>query len=323
MPKKNFRKVPRQILLKVKQSKLRYFVAGCLETYSKANIKDGILRHLDIIINNNRLEFPKEKIPEANRGKYCDINVNGQIIKRYDLPKETYSVTIEAPNYGDSYKGTHDVTWSKERYQRDFIAPRLSSIKIECLDTSQVLDVYTFKFEVSEVLDKESEDFESRSLESINLLQENIYKSDLIEAGSTFSDYLHTIKLSWEILPPGTKDEVIGRIFQGTKPTPEQIETATDRYNFFTKLNPIKLVYGSSGFQRYFGALLNEELVVFENVKYGNAIYVMYENWQELSTKSRIDLLSGRFGDNFNRVIHRKGWKGEIRRIIKEHKKDT
>jgi len=323
MSKKNFRKIPRQMILKVRQSKSRYFVAGCLETYSKNNIQDGILRHLNIIVTKNQLEFPKEKIPEPRRGKYSDINSNGKIIKRYDLPKESYSVTIEAPNYGDSYKGTHEVNWLKERYRRDFIAPRLSTIKIECLDLSNESEMYTFKFEVSEVLDKESQDFESRALESINLLQENIHCSDLVEAGSTFSDYLQTLKLSWEILPPGTKDEVIQRIFKDTKPTNEQIETATDRYNFFTKLNPIKLVYGSSGFRRYFGALLNEELVVFENVKYGNAIYVMYENWQELSTKSRIDLLSGRFGYNFYRVVHRKNWKSEIKKIIKEHNKTT
>jgi len=323
MLKKNFRKIPKQMILKVKQSKSRYFIAGFLKTYSKNNIQDGILRHLNIFVNKNQLEFPKEIIPEPRRGKYSNINSNGKIIKRNDLPKETYSITIEAPNYGDSSKGTHEVTWLKERYRRDFIAPRLSTIKIECLDPANESEMYTFKFEVSEVLDKESQDFKSRALESINLLQENIYCSDLVEAGSTFSDYLQTLKLSWEILPPGTKDEVIQRIFKDTKPTNKQIETATDRYNFFRKLNPIKLVYGSSGFRRYFGALLNEELVVFENVEYGNAIYMMYENWQELSKKSRIDLLSGRFGSNFYRVIHRKNWKSEIKKIVQEHNKTT
>jgi len=322
MPKKNLLKIPQNILYKVKNSNSKHFVAGCLKTYSKKEIQDGSLKHLDIIFADDKLSFPNEKIPVPSSGKYCDRNVNGHVIKRYDLPKETYSITVEAPNYGDSYKGTHDVTWTKERYQRDFLAPRLSSIKIECLDPSPNLDKYIFKFEVSEVLDKEAEDFEIRALECLNLLQENIYKSDLIEAGSTFSDYLQTIQLSWEILPPGTKEEVIQRIFRGTEPTKQQIETATERYNFFIKLNPQKLVYGNSGFQRYFGALIKADLIVFENIQYGNAIYIMYENWRELSTKSRIELLSGRFGNNFDRVIHKVGWKNEVKKIVDVHTKN-
>ncbi len=316
MLKKNLFKVPQHILYKVKESNSRHFVAGCIKTYSKKEIQDGLLKHLGIIFENEKLVFPNEKIPDPIRGKYCDRNTNGYVIKRYDLPMEKYSITIEAPNYGDSYKGTHDVTWIKERYQRDFIAPRLSSIKIECKDPSSNLDNYIFKFEVSEVLDKETEDFEIRALECLNLLQENIYKSDLVDAGSTFSDYLQTIQLSWEILPPGTKEEVIERIFRGTKPSREQIETATDRYDFFIKLNPQQLVYGRSGFHRYFGALIKEDLVVFENTQYGNAIYIMYENWRELSTKSRIELLSGSFGSNFDRVIHKVGWKNKVKKII-------
>jgi len=106
------------------------------------------------------------------------------------------------------------------------------------------------------------------------------------------------------------------------KPTKKQIETATDRYNFFIKLNPQKLVYGSSGFQRYFGALMKVDLIIFENIQYGNAIYIMYENWRELSTKSRIELLSGRFGNNFDRVIHKVGWKTEVKKIVDVHTKN-
>ncbi|MCK4814370.1 hypothetical protein KA005_01260, partial [bacterium] len=217
------------------------------------------------------------------------------------------------------YKGTHDVTWTKEKWPRDFIAPHLSSIKIECSDSSSNIENYAFKFEVSEVLDKEADDFEDRLLECLNILQENIYKSDIAVAGSTFSDYLQTIQLSWEILPPGTKEEAIERLFRGLKPTKNQIDTAGDRFEFFEKLNPQKIVYGTSGFQRYFGALLNYDLIIFENIRYGNAIYIMYTYWKELSTKSRIELLSGRYSDDFDRVIHKPGWKKKVKEIIEKH----
>ena len=148
-------------------------------------------------------------------------------------------------------------------------------------------------------------------------------KSGIAVAGTPFSDYLKTLQLSWEILHPGTKKEALDRLFQGTKPTKKQVDTADDRYDFFKQLNPQKLIYGVSGFQRYFGALLNDDLIVFENIRYGNAIYIMHKNWKELSTKSRTELLSGRFGDNFERVIHRSGWKKKVKKIIDDYIKPS
>jgi hypothetical protein len=44
----------------------------------------------------------------------------------------------------------------------------------------------------------------------------------------------------------------------------------------------------------------------------------MHENWEELSVKSRLELLSGRFGNNFERVIHRAGWKKKANSIIND-----
>ena len=82
-------------------------------------------------------------------------------------------------------------------------------------------------------------------------------------------------------------------------------------------LKPAKLVYGLSGFERYFGGLIKDDLVVFENIEYGNAIYIMFENWRELSQKTRTELLSGRFGRNFERVMHGSGWKGKVKAVIK------
>ncbi len=86
---------------------------------------------------------------------------------------------------------------------------------------------------------------------------------------------------------------------------------------FFMTLEPQKLVFGTSGFRRYFGALMRDDLVVFENIEYGNAVYVMFEEWEELSKKSRIDLLSGKYGESFERVLHTSGWKSKLRSIIK------
>ena len=61
-----------------------------------------------------------------------------------------------------------------------------------------------------------------------------------------------------------------------------------------------------------------DDLVVFENIDYGNAIYVMYEDWQELSQKSRVELRASQ--DNFTRIQHTKHWKYRLRAEIKKRR---
>ncbi len=317
MPKKNLRRIPSTILHKIDKFKESHYIVGCSSFYTKDEIAMGILNHLNVKLLDGKIEFPEEQIPKASQGTYSNRNINGQIIKRKDLPMEQYSITVEAPNWGDDYYGTHDVTWTKERYVKEFIPPHHSTLKIECLEPKSETDNYIIKFEINEIIDRNSIFFYDRVLFCLNLLQENVYKSDIFIAGTSFSEYLSTIQLSWDILPPGTKDEALERIFRGSKPTSQQLDTASDRYSFFDSLNPENLIYGTSGLVRYFGAQLNENLVVFENVRYGNAIYIMYEEWRELSTKSRIDLLSGKFGMNFDRVVHTNGWKNRVKKIIK------
>ena len=87
-------------------------------------------------------------------------------------------------------------------------------------------------------------------------------------------------------------------------------------------LKPKQLVFGESGLRRYFGAQIDEDLVVFENVQYGNAVYILFKEWKETSKLSRLELLSGIHGDTFERVVHVNGWEDKIRAIIDEHKKE-
>ncbi|ENT2261703.1 TPA: hypothetical protein ACG55I_003592, partial [Escherichia coli] len=38
--------------------------------------------------------------------------------------------------------------------------------------------------------------------------------------------------------------------------------------------------------------------------------------WDDISKLSRIDLLSGRAGSNFDRIIHSGNWKDEVRKKV-------
>jgi hypothetical protein len=86
------------------------------------------------------------------------------------------------------------------------------------------------------------------------------------------------------------------------------------------RLKPEAYIAGSDGFLRYFGAKFGDDFVVFENVRYGNAIYLMFEKWEELSKRSRVELLAGP-RDQFMRVEHREGWKEQLEAQVLEYRR--
>ena len=80
-------------------------------------------------------------------------------------------------------------------------------------------------------------------------------------------------------------------------------------------VKPQAFIQGTSEFRRYFGAQFADDIVVFENIEYGNAIYVMFEDWQLLSKKTRIELLSAE-ERQFVRIPHTRTWKLKLRDTV-------
>ena len=66
-----------------------------------------------------------------------------------------------------------------------------------------------------------------------------------------------------------------------------------DRLKLFASLKPSSYLVGTAQFASYIGAQFADDLVVFENAYYGDALYVLYDNWRDVSKRSRIDLLKG------------------------------
>jgi len=314
--KKNVRVIPEAARSRLKSLREQCIVAGCARQFSAESIRNGALAHLQIQLDADGLHVAGRVLPRAAQGKYSARNIAGYEVVRRDLPKETHYNVVDAPDWGDWSNGTHDVLLPYEKYPRDFYAPRELELCLYCADTSAARSSFVIAARVDEVFNQGAPDFETRLLENLNLLQENLGGCGVEAADFSIEDYGRTLQLSWEILPPGSLDEAIERLFRGRRPTQQERKAAEGRYEFFESLNPLKLIVGSCGFRRYFGALLEDNLVVFENVEYGNAVYLMYDNWEELSQLSRLELLSGRLGDEFDRVIHREGWQAEVRRLV-------
>lgn len=312
-PKRNIRQVPARILERIRSFDQDDVVAACVKFLRPEDLPR--YDHLGLRETPAGLEVPPQKAPPTNQGRYSNWNINGREWKRTDLPKIWKAFTMESPNFGDWSRGSHDVTHDREVYRVDFVPPLNLELAITLLDSKN--GGYTVKFSIEQVLNRRTPDFEKGLLFNLNLLQENVGAADVFPSAATLAEYTKTVRVDWQILPPGTVDEVVEAMVKGRRSsvTPDQIAVMKDRIGVMATLKPEAYVTGSDEFLRYFGAKFGEDCVAFENIQYGNAIYVMYENWQELSKHSRLELLAGP-RDAFDRIVHTSGWKGELKARI-------
>lgn len=317
--KKNLRSIPESILVRINSFTKNDCVVSCPIKISADDISSGKFKHLGINLLDGRLEFPDKILPPAHIGKYSSRNLYGYDIVYRNDPKITKTWSIESPNYGDWSKGSHDTDFSREVFRREYRAPKFLPIVIEQVGEDIKDHSYVFKFTVDEVLDKSSKDFSDNLFFDLNLLQENTGNHGVYESGTPYSEYLQTLYVNWEILPPGEDEDNIRKILVGVNPQNRRLrDKIVERYNFLKDLKPLNYIKGQNGFQRYFGAKFSDDLVVFENLEYGNAIYIMFENWEELSRKTRIELLNSK-DRNFERIRHTKTWEDRLESYIKKH----
>lgn len=314
---KNYRRIPKSILDKISLNNGQNFIVSTVFQIGKNEVDNPRFNKLDLKIHNNELVFIEEFIPEKTSGSYSKKNVDGYKIIHRDREKvsKTYYMG-ERPVFGDWSKGSFSLYVKRKVFPFDLIAPKDLSIKTELIKTDK--EGYTIKVFVDNVLNRKSVDFEKDLLFSLNLLQENFYSVDIFDTDTTYEEYLASISLTWDIFPPGTKEEDLNKICNGVRRITEEKRLHIERnYEYFTSLKPLALINGKSGMRRYFGAKFSDNLVVFENLHYGNAIYVLFENWEELSKLSRTEIQS-RPSDQFIRIRHTRNWQSKLEKIIEK-----
>lgn len=321
--KKNLIKVPSGIQEKIDTFENDIFVISSVKEITKEEINDGMYSHLGIEFTEGELAIPQSILPPPTSGRWSKTNVQGRSRPNHELPKVKKTYAIESPNFGDAARnGTHTIYWEREVYQVDFTPPKHLRIKQQLLEERPRADgpTYVVKFEIDEALDRTSEALNSDLLYNLNVLQENIGASDVFASDASRDEYLQSIHLDWEIFPPGERGEDIRRLAQGRNISAPEMRVLEERYDVIRALDPTHIIRGNSGFQRYFGAKFADDLVVFENLRYGNAVYVMFEDWRNLSQKSRIDLMASD-GVGFNRIPHSDGWEKQLRFVVQTHLK--
>jgi hypothetical protein len=315
MPK-NFRQVPLQVRQRLETFALDDVVVACAKQVRAEDVHK--YDHLGLRLEGDRLIVPPPFVPNPNAGKYSKINVEGKDIKRKDLPKIQKEFSSFAPNWGNY--GTHLVTQTREVYRLDFIPPKGVELIITVLESRD--GIFLVKFAIDQVINRRLPDFDAELLYNLNVLQENTGSVDVFPSEATIADYAATIRVDWELLPVGElgSREAVALLLRGKRPvTPEQQKVMEQRMAVLAKLRPTHFVAGTSGFARYFGAKFADDFVVFENLRYGNAVYVMFEGWQELSQRSRVDLLKGD-RQGFERIEHRENWEDRLGAMLQRYR---
>lgn len=317
--KGNYRQVPPNVRGALGAIDGNLLVIAATKKIARTEIQSGGYAHLGLSTLGGQVETNGPVLPLPDAGKWSARNASGWDLKRKDWPMVTKTFNFETPNFGDAATyGTHMHSMSRDVYQHQVFEPQGMMIEPTVME-DRGGEYVAVKFALSPMLDRSAAEFELMLLWSLNVLQENTGVTGVFAADATREDYIGTIMLDWQVFPPGTVDDVIERMTRSMNPTnaPDFEKHIRDRVRLFEKLEPTQYLRGQGGFGSYFGALFADDLVVFENLKYGNAIYVLYENWDEVSKRSRLELLRDHDA-SFDRVIHTDGWEDRLAALISD-----
>ncbi len=256
--------------------------------------------------------------PSASTGIWSERNLFGWEVVRKDLPMVKKTFYWETPNFGDASRyGTHTHLRVRDVYQKEYFDGRNFSLRIQPIKQSPVDGTEVYQFSVISPFDRLSLD-QTGLLMAVNLLQENCGAVGVISSTASRADIAATIVLDWEVFPPGSSAELISSFSKGRKVPPTGL--VEDRVKMFSLLKPKAFLRGSGGLGSYIGAQYADDLVVFENLEYGNALYILYEDWQEASKRSRYELIRGTDA-NYDRLPHTFGWQKAFRQVMARERK--
>jgi hypothetical protein len=316
--KGSYRSIPAAITAALNNIKSDLVVVAATKKIPVEVIASGQYAHVGLTYDGSAVKITDSLVPDAEVGKYAARNRHGWEVKRTDLPMVTKTFSWETPNFGDAYTyGTHTHYQDREVYQVEVFEPRMFSIKVEMLNAAGA-ESALIKFEIDQVLDKTADSFDADLLFCFNLLQESTGVVDVHASNATREDFIGTIVLDWKVFPPGHADAVIAAFTKGRgKLPPGKAGVVAERIKLFNRLPVQKFIRGTGQFGAYVGALYADDLVVFENMMYGNALYVLYDDWKEVSKRSRLELLRGTTA-KFDRIVHTDGWEDRFETLTEE-----
>lgn len=254
---------------------------------------------------------PGTTILPAAVGRVTLFNAEGKERVCRDQPMETAFRTVEW--HWTEWHGKDTVEKSDfrdvpyKRYPREFIAP--PAIELTFVhDTEGKLAV------ISEPVLAWKTDEESL-IHVINVFLE-LFGECIILDESKKAVFPHNIqRVNWKVLPKG--EYPFERVMTELKPVLEKIKRGKrsfvdkrlERLNTF---EPAFAVMGLGGFSGYvIMAYPDRNLYVLESLLYGNATYVLTQNWESVSKLTKAQILNNQL--HKDRIIHRQNWFSRIK----------
>lgn len=315
--KKSFRNLPPHIsgeLTRVNSEDVKVLAGKFID---RADVASGTYSHLGLTEDRLSVGEAWEIVPPINGGTRSKRNVEGWVHVRKDLPKFTKYYYHDVPNFGDAARnGWSTVAIPREVYERDEYPPYLFHIEVRIQEIASD-GRFGVVFSVDEIFARTSVGFDEDFLFAINLLQENTGVSGVVAAENP--EFVFTSDLNWELFPPGDLDGAVAALSRGRRAIPEGV--VRERLKLFEQFQPTEYLKGLGGNDHYVGAKYADDLVVFENLKYGNALYVLYQDWQEHSQKPRSELLRLKTSQ-FDRIVHTKGWENRFAVLMQQEMQD-
>ncbi|MCY1703749.1 hypothetical protein [Deinococcus sp. SL84] len=256
---------------------------------------------------------PGETVLPKIVGPITRFNANGKEEVLRHLDKEERHHDIEWTRTEYHGRNTVEVTdWITRvywRYPRKYIpAP---SIQLTC--ASDVAG--------SPVITAPSAHYSEGSkelLHTINLFLEIFGAAHIYDSQLKAVKVVQPIRLNWQVLPKGEMPweklaEALEPVIQGTRE--RQRGFLKVRLETIAEYGPDFVAVGQAGFSGYVVFGFKElGLYVLESGQYGNATYILEEDWKALSQQSKAFLIHGDLYKH--RIVHRQNWTDEIREIL-------
>lgn len=302
--KKSFRNIPRVIEADLEKITSKNIQVRAGKKVTVDAIQAGIYAHIDLNVTSLKVGNRWEVIPSTEVGRLSARNQEGWEITRKDLSKYTKYFYQDIPIYGNAARnGWITAAIPREVYHRDQIPPYLLQLNVfvqEQIDQ----ETYGLVFSIDQIFDREALSFKDDILFALNLLQENTGVAGVSSAENP--EFVFSTALEWSVFPPGDAENV-ATAWIGEKTKGVNRDTILERLKLFEQFKPVEYLRGMGGNDQYIGAKFADDLVAFENLRYGNALYVLYAEWEELSRRPRSELLKLPHL-HFDRIVHGPGW---------------
>jgi hypothetical protein len=123
--------------------------------------------------------------------------------------------------------------------------------------------------------------------------------------------------LPWVLLPPSKGEPQLQRLLAQVRDFAKRNPTIPidgGRIPYANSLRPKQVYVGQEHFDGYFVFLFaRSSKVLLENPIEGNAAYIIFRNWQHLSTLTKAELLARK---DCRRIIHSGEWKHAIKEAL-------